>query len=102
MQWLTFAARCKELFEQAISLAANVTPNEGSTLNPIRATARNLQAPLPLVADVKMRANGAHLMPKDSNELWFFKAHHAGAMMANAPVKTFGFQRRRGWYRATV
>jgi len=22
--------------------------------------------------------------------------------MANAPVKTFGFQRRRGWYRATV
>jgi tetratricopeptide (TPR) repeat protein len=42
-------------------------PHEGSALNPIRATARKLHVPLPLVADVKMRANGARRMTKESN-----------------------------------
>jgi len=61
--------------------------NEGSALNPIRATARKLQAPLPLVADVKMRANGARPMTKESKPTDMLVCRHAARQRRRPTVR---------------
>ena len=42
--------------------------DEVSTLNPIRATARELQLPLPMIAGQHMRANHDHHSMKEPDE----------------------------------